>query len=40
MIVNFFGISFSSYGPYLLFATALAIFYALLPDKVGQIFMS
>jgi len=39
LLFSFFGIGFSSYGPYLLFAIALAIFNALLPSTVGQVFM-
>ena len=39
MLFSFFDIGFSSYGPYLLFGLALALFNAVLPNKVGKVFM-
>lgn len=39
LIFSFFDIGFSSYGPYMLFALALALFNAVLPSTVGQMFM-
>ena len=39
-IANFFDISFAAYGPYLVWFVALAIFFVILPDEVGQMFDS
>ena len=37
---NFFDISVAIYLPYLVWAVALAIFYALLPTSVGSMFQA
>jgi hypothetical protein len=37
-ISTFFGIEFNTYGPYLLWFVAVALFYGILPAQRGSIF--
>ena len=39
-ITQFFDISLSAYVPYLTWILALAIFFSLLPDHVGKVFLT
>ena len=39
-ITQFFNISLAAYVPYLTWILALAIFFALLPNHVGKIFLT
>lgn len=37
-IGNFFGIDFNTFGPYLMWFIAIALFYGILPAQRGSIF--
>ena len=39
-IANFFDISFEAFGPYLVWFIAIAIFYFVLPNWIGDLFKS